>query len=205
MDGVGDAREPRVTGCDQHVFERPFAVELEPAVDGADPLDPTLHEALLPAALVDDAVGMPDEVLDQRVVAVGRRLQHRLERPLTQRLAHREPRKRCRCHVAVGLRPHPLLPYRSGPLPPGGGRVLVRSEHRQLFGPDPSVPERRVARDCGEATSDDCTAHGAYLTEPASSPCTKYRWKAKKTASGTISEMNDAGAITSMLVPNSRS
>ena len=46
--------------------------------------------------------------------------------------------------------------------------------------------------------------HG-YLTDPASSPCTKYRWNAKNTASGTTSEMNDAGAITSIDVPNSRS
>ena len=43
---------------------------------------------------LDDAAGMPDEVLDERVVAVRRRLQHRLQRPLAQRLAHREPRER---------------------------------------------------------------------------------------------------------------
>ena len=44
-----------------------------------------------------------------------------------------------------------------------------------------------------------------YLTEPASRPCTKYRWNAKKTPSGTIIDRNDAGAMMSMFEPNWRS
>ncbi len=35
-------------------------------------------------------------------------------------------------------------------------------------------------------------------------PCTKCRWKAKKTATGTTSERNAPGASTSMLLPNCR-
>ena len=41
-----------------------------------------------------------------------------------------------------------------------------------------------------------------YLTEPASRPCTKYRWNAKNTTSGMTRDMNDAGAMMSMFEPN---
>src|SRR6478735_2832881 len=37
-----------------------------------------------------------------------------------------------------------------------------------------------------------------YLTEPASRPCTKYRWNEKNTTSGMIRDMKDAGAMMSM-------
>src|ERR671935_209392 len=53
-----------------------------------------------------------------------------------------------------------------------------------------------------EAAADhsDATVH---FTEPASSPCTKYRWNAKNTTSGIASETNAAGAMMSMFDPNS--
>src|ERR671935_2077702 len=53
-----------------------------------------------------------------------------------------------------------------------------------------------------EAAADhsDATVH---FTEPASSPCTKYRWNAKNTTSGIASDTNAAGAMMSMFDPNS--
>lgn len=42
------------------------------------------------------------------------------------------------------------------------------------------------------------------LTDPASSPCTKYRWKAKNSSSGGIKDRNDAAEITSTLLPKLR-
>ncbi len=41
-----------------------------------------------------------------------------------------------------------------------------------------------------------------YFTDPAMTPCTKCRWKAKNTTTGTISDRNAPGASTSMLLPN---
>src|SRR5207253_10338962 len=65
------------------------------------------------------------------------------------------------------------------------------------------VQQRQIRDEAGEAAADD--GYRRHFTLPASNPWTKYRWNAKNTASGMTSEMNEAGAITSMLVPNSRS
>ena len=69
------------------------------------------------------------------------------------------------------------------------------------------MAQRRVGDEPAEPGADDRDArcHAAYFTEPASRPWTKYRWKAKKTASGSASETNAAGAISSMFEPNWRS
>jgi hypothetical protein len=65
----------------------------------------------------------------------------------------------------------------------------------------PHTPARATgwfAKPCGTG------AAAGYLTEPASMPLTKNRWKARNTASGIASDKNDAGAISSMFEPNWR-
>src|SRR3954470_6575819 len=57
----------------------------------------------------------------------------------------------------------------------------------------------------GSASGEEANAEPPrYLTEPARMPCTKYRWKAKNTASGTSIEMNEPGPITLMFEENAR-
>ena len=115
--------------------------------------------------------------------------------------------------MTVGLGAHPSLADR-GRLPaPLLGRVGVQPEDDDLLGGEAAVPEGRERGERRQPAADDRCAlsrvgrgcpRPAHLTEPASRPWTKYRWNAKNTASGTISEMNDAGAIRSMLAPNWR-
>src|SRR5262249_31408822 len=96
------------------------------------------------------------------------------------------------------------LPDGRGAAAPGSGGIRLGREDRDLALVDAALAERQVAHEAGQPAADDRDPRH-HFTEPASSPWTKYRWKAKNTASGITSEMNDAGAIRSMLVPNSRS
>src|SRR5205823_570657 len=141
-----------------------------------------------------------EELVDRRVVAVEERLDERPRPP--RRGTHREPRERGRRDVPVALRAHAPLADRGGAHAPGRRRIGIRAEDRDLVRLEPAVPERGVADQRGEPVADDRGGH--YLTEPASRPCTKERWEAKKTPSGMISDRNEAGAIRSMFVPNWR-
>src|SRR5262249_50645973 len=147
-----------------------------------------------------------EELVDRRVVAVSEALDERPRVERAHRVPYRETRERRGQAVAVALGPHPTLADRAGADAPRGGGVEPRgAEHGYLVGRDPTVDESGVRDEAGEPSADDRTpCRRAHLTEPASRPCTKYRWKAKKTASGTISEMNEAGAIRSMFAPNWR-
>ena len=106
--------------------------------------------------------------------------------------------------MAVALGAHQLLPDRGCSGPPRSRRVRVVAEHRDLRRLEAAVTERRVRDEPAEPGADDRypRCHETYLTEPASRPWTKYRWNAKKTASGRASDTNAAGAISSMFEPN---
>ena len=187
---------------DEHVREAAASVELEAAVNRRDPFDPRRAHAPLPAAALAAPLDMCEELLDGRVIAVACRLDERPQRAPATNAGEGKSGERRRPAVAVALRAHLPLPNRGGLLPPHGGRVAVGAEHHDLARLETGAPQDLVRREPGEPGPDDRDAH--YFTEPASSPCTKYRWKAKNTQSGTTSEMNEAGAMISMLVPNSR-
>ncbi len=111
-----------------------------------------------------------EKVVDRRVVAVADAAHERHERAACTRVAHCEPRERRRQAVTVALRAHVRLPDRGRPAPPGGRRVCLRCEHRDVL--HPVAPKRQIRDEAGQPTADDRDAWH-YFTEPASNPCTK--------------------------------
>ena len=194
-------------GSEQDVAEDAVPVELEAALHRPHPLDPRPPEALVPAAARAQLVDVVEEELDGRPVAVADAEDERREVPPPRRLPRGEAGERGRPAVPVALRAHQPLADRGRARPPGSGRVGVVAEDGDLGRLEAAVAQRRVGDEPAEPGADDGDArcHGSYFTEPASRPWTKYRWNAKKTASGIASETNAAGAISSMFEPNWRS
>ena len=197
-----------MAGRDQHVRERPFAVELEAAVDGAHARDATLDEARLPAAsLRAPRSACATKSSTVRVVAVGDRLGERphASRAATPR-APRAPGTTRRGEMPVRLRAHPPLADRLGAPAPHRGRVVVRAEDRDLLRPR---SRRAGASRSRRAPRARCRrSHSAWRLLDASrraAPARSTAGTRRTRRAGRASEMNDAGAITSMIVPNSRS
>src|SRR5262249_38166176 len=189
---------------EEHVAEDAFAFEVEAAFDCPDARDPTWHERLVPVRPPAHVLDVLEELADRRVVAVADALHDGPGIPAAQRGADGEPREARRQAVPVALRAHPALPDRlCSPAPGLGGISAGGIEDGDVL--HVPVAERGMRDEPGQAAADhgDVPDRG-HLTEPANRPCTKYRWKAKKTASGMTREMNDAGAMMSMFAPNWR-
>ena len=149
----------------------PFAVELEAAVDRADPVDPGRHEALVPAARARSSSACVEEVRHGRVVAVATRLEQRRRASGAGTPRARRGRGTRRAAVAVALGAHAALPDRRGPPPPGGGRVGVGAEDGDLLRLDAAVTQRRVGREASQPASDDRAAHvGPTSPSPRAGP-----------------------------------
>ena len=131
---VGGRARPGWPGRDEHVRERPFAVELEAAVDGARSARPAAARSSGSQPLRSrTSLGVREEVLDARVVAVRDGRDERPQRAGALRLAHREPRERRGGEVPVGLRAHPPLADRRrapAPRPRSGPRASRRPRSR---------------------------------------------------------------------------
>ena len=114
---------------------------------------------------------MGQELVHGRVIAVEHGVEQRPERAAPADARDGEPRERGRAAVAVALRAHLALPDRRRSHAPGGRRIGVRPEHRDVARRERAA-QRLVRGEPGEPGTDHRHLRH-HFTEPASSPWTK--------------------------------
>src|SRR6185295_17067744 len=164
-----------MAGRDEDVAEAAQIVELEAAVDGADPLHAAAAEALVPAAFRSNLLDVHEELLHSRVIAVEPALDEWKRALVPEGRPDREAGERAWRAMAVALGAHPALADGCRPYTPLARGVGVRSEHVYFGGSEPPMSEGCIADQAREAAADDRTlfglTHAAFsrLRAPSSS------------------------------------
>ncbi len=149
-----------MAGRDEDVAVAAEAVEIEPAVGGADPFHAAAAEAFFPAAFRSDLLDVLEELLHGRAIAVEPALDERERALVPERRADRKAGERARRAVPVALGAHAALADGSRPYPPLARGVGVRSEHVYFGGSEPPVSEGCIADQAREAAADDRALFG---------------------------------------------
>ena len=162
---VGRDRRSRMPRREQYVAERAAPVELEAAVDGADALDPPLHDGFVPARASTELAHVAEEPVEGREVPVRDGAEERACRAAAHRFPRSEAGKAAREAVAVALGAHRALADRGGAAREWTGGIPFAGEDDHVA--HAGMAERQEGGEAGQPAADD---RNARLAVGAHSP-----------------------------------